>query len=95
MSKLKYVLYVILIFVTYAALCILMYFYCNRVVNLSEQELFDNLVAMMPIFSTCHVSIASFFAVVGWLLLLCMWIIYTTCIIVIISDRLRGVKNDT
>ena len=89
------ILSIILVVTVFIALSIFLLFSTERILSMSEAELFENLIGTFRIFEDFHQSIATCLA---WFSLTFMWIIWTvylTCCILILVRWFKERRNDT
>lgn len=89
------ILSVILVATGFVALSIFLLFSTERILSMSEEELFENLVATFKIFESFHTSVAIFIALFSLTVLWITWIVYLTCCIIILVRWFKEKRNDS
>lgn len=62
--------------------------------QLTEAEMFENLCKNMPIFSTCHPSVATFFWICGIVLFSGTWILYKIVCVYYVINFIKERRSD-
>ena len=86
---------VILIVTVFIALSIFLLFSTERILSMSEAELFENLIGTFRIFEDFHPSVATYLAWFSLTFMWIIWIVYLTCCILILVRWFKERRNDT
>ena len=62
--------------------------------QLTEAEMFENLCKTMPVFSSCHQSVATFFLICGYVMFSGLWITYIVVMIWRFVNYIRERRSD-
>ena len=86
---------VILVVTVFVALSIFLLFSTEKILSMSEAELFENLIGTFRIFEDFHSSIATYLAWFSLTFLWIIWAVYLTCCIITSVRWFKERRNDT
>ena len=89
------ILSVILVATGFVVLSIVLLYSTERILSMSEAELFENLVGTFRILEDCHPSVATCLALFSLTVLWITWIVYLTCCIIISVRWFKERRNDS
>lgn len=89
------ILSVTLALVVFVALSVFLLFSTERILSMSEAELFENLIDTFEIFANFHPSFATYLASFSLTFLWITWIVYLVCCIIISVRWFKERRNDT
>ena len=89
------ILSVILVATGFVVLSIVLLYSTERILSMSEAELFENLIGTFRIFENFHPSVATCLALFSLTVLWITWIVYLTCCIIISVRWFKERRNDS